>query len=277
MSLPARLLLALTLGLVPAVAFAEDGAADAAPSAEAEPRATATAESVLEGLASEDARVRLAACETARDVAGSKVVAGLVKALGDKADTVRVAAIGALGARTEADDKKAAAAGLNKRLAAWAKSAESRPELDAALDALHDLAQVSSVKPLMDGIDLKTDADEAEARLMAVANVPDKEAIEALIKFRGKGRRRGSNGQQQLAHKALLYATGAKVQNDPDAWRAWWKEREKSFDFQAAADLRAETAQKRADREERKRERDEKKGGKRKDRDGGDEKDDAGE
>jgi hypothetical protein len=34
-------------------------------------------------------------------------------------------------------------------------------------------------------------------------------------------------------------ATGEKLGNDPDAWRAWWKDAKKTFDFAAAAQRRA--------------------------------------
>ena len=38
--------------------------------------------------------------------------------------------------------------------------------------------------------------------------------------------------------QALYYATGAKLGNDADAWRSWWKDAKVHFDFEAAAEQR---------------------------------------
>jgi hypothetical protein len=72
---------------------------------------------------------------------------------------------------------------------------------------------------------------------MAVANVPAPEAIDRLIRFAASGGRRYRT-QKALAREALIYATGEKVRGDVDAWRSWWNEHRKTFDFQAAAERR---------------------------------------
>ena len=49
-----------------------------------------------------------------------------------------------------------------------------------------------------------------------------------------------SKGQNQSAVAALKWATGARVSGGADGWRAWWREAKKTFDFEEAAERRAE-------------------------------------
>ena len=227
-----------------------------------------TVESILEDLKSEDATVRLKAAQDAATVTDGKLLRPLTKALKDDSDDVRLAAIAALAKRTDTTDRKKAASALLARVprkggATWAK------ERLAALDALHDLARPETIRPLLDGIDVAMEIDEVQARMTAVANVPHKDAIERLIQFLDSGRR-GMAHQKGAANRALRYATGMKVNRNPDAWRAWWRANKKTFDFDAAMQARqdaererqekaAEAERKKEDKQRRKRERKKKK------------------
>jgi hypothetical protein len=88
--------------------------------------------------------------------------------------------------------------------------------------------------------------EELVARMHAIANLPSKDAVEEIIQFRASGRRRagpaegpGGENRGKIARDAFAYAVGVDVGQDPDAMRTWWKEHEKGFDFQAAAERRA--------------------------------------
>jgi len=125
------------------------------------------------------------------------------------------------------------------------------------IGALHDLAQPSSVKVLMDDIKVETDLDEVKERLRAVANIPVENAVEELIRFAAAhGRGQGSNWRAPL-REALRYALRYDAGNsDPDTWRAWWRENRKGFDFLAAAADRARERKEEAEKDEKRKERD---------------------
>jgi len=162
----------------------------------------------------------------------------LCKLLKSKNTALRYGAIETLGTRTLQGEQKKAARSLVGRLKPLADNEDDREELLKVIQALHDLAQVSTIKAVLDS---KSDEDRSvrQARAMAVANVADKEAIERLIQY-GYKDRRGKGRTRDIATKALRYATGAQVKGGIEAWRKWWSENEKSFDPLAAAEQRAE-------------------------------------
>ncbi len=248
--------LRLTLPLVAAfVAGSLAHAEDDAPTAPLEPMR------IVEALKSKDKAARLAAAQQAKDVQDDKLVAPLAALLGDEDMAARHAAIEALGARASADSQKKAASALAAHLPKVAKKPECEAELIAAAQALGVLAQPASIDALMADIEMGTPSGVVRSRLTAVANVASPEAIDALIQFLAK-QGRGQNGQQRDACRdALRDATGENFGNDPDGWRAWWKDAKKSFDFDAAARRRAAARQKQADDEQRRKDRKAKKEG----------------
>lgn len=233
-------------------ARAEDPAArGASPQPPAASAPAVDVDALIKALASDDAKERYDAAAKAKDVQDAKLLKPLAAALKDDIHEVRVAVMEALGARTGAEDRKAAAAALHKVLGPLSKKADYQPELLVALRAVHDLAQPSSVKPLLEDIDVHTDREVVDARLMAVANIPTPDAIDALIQFMSRGRKGGEESHRASVQKALLYATGERQRNDPDAWRAWWKDARKTFDFEAAAENRNAAREKQDRRNEK--------------------------
>ncbi|MCE9636301.1 MAG: HEAT repeat domain-containing protein [Planctomycetes bacterium] len=194
---------------------------------------------------------RLDAAIAAKSVHDPKLLPALSKLAKDEQPDIRLAAIAALGARIDGDQKKKAADTLGDRI----KSLNGKPEADAErmalCAALHDLAQVGSIDALIGDIDYGASLDEVDARCHAVANVPSPKAIEALIGFMQK-RHRDGTGYRASCAKALTYATGERGGNDADYWRAWWKDHEKTFDFEAAASLREKAAADKAEKSLRK-------------------------
>ena len=246
-----------------------------APSAAAEDRVVLDSpEAVKRAMGDRDASVRLAAARTAAGLQDHLITAPLVKLLKDKELVVREAAIEALAGRTEKRERKSAATGLAARIAPLAKEETTKDELLLVIQALHDLAQPTTIKTLMD-VTVNDDREVVRARAMAVANIPDKEAIERLLQLGSKGRRH--TNWVRISRDALRYATGVQLKGDADAWRQWWRETEDHFSVEAAAkrradereakrrkaerseEKRAEQAEKRREREERKRRREEEK------------------
>lgn len=254
----------LALSLVPAL-LAPQARAD-------EPRSL---EAVLADFKSKDFDTRRKAAEEAVKLQDSKLVRPLARLLKDDMPEIRDAAIRALGAREVDADKKKAAAALVARVPR--KGGVKDPmERVAIFRALRTLARRETIRPLMDGIHLDTDEEEAEARLMAVAEVPHAEAVDRLIAFLASGGRKGSRKQRGHAERALRYATGVNFGRDPDKWRKWWKEMGKNFSFESVRVAReaaeAKAREKREKREQRKRDRkkgDGRKGGKQGDGQGG--------
>lgn len=224
---------------------------------------------LVEQLKSSDLAVRCEALKAAKEQGEPRLLSPLLGCLKDSSADVRTAAAQALGARVVDDDRKKASAALAARLPALSRKETEDPELMACLQSLHDLAQPNAIDALMDDITVDTPKAVARARLMAVGNIPDPKAIDELIAFVAKGRRRGDEGHRVLAHQALLYATGEKRGHDPDGWRSWWKSARDSFDFKAAAERRAEERRKEQERQKRREERRQK--GKPPSEDGGEE------
>lgn len=177
----------------------------------------------------------------------------LTKLLKNKNPALRYGAIETLATRELGAEQRKAARSLSARLKPLAAKEQDREELMKVISALHDLAQESTIKALLDSKN-DEDRDVRQARAMAVANVPSKEAIERLIQY-GYKDRRGTGRTRDIAVKALQYATGLKNQGGIEGWRKWWSENEKNFDPVAAADERAAKKAERAAKEAKKAER----------------------
>jgi hypothetical protein len=250
-------------------AFAGDPPAAPAPSAP--PSLPTPPAKLAELMKSKDKAERLDAATKAKDDPSDLLTSPLTALLDDEELAVRTAAIDALAARSTLEAKRKAASALGARLSKLAKHADAQSELIAAIEALGTLGQPSTVSTLLADIALDTPLDVVRARLMAVANAPCAEAIDGLITFLAK-QGRGQMGQERQACRAALKsATGQDLGGDPDAWRAWWKDAKKDFDFDAAARRRDSAKAAEDDKEKRKKERKDKKDG-----DGGDKKKDGG-
>lgn len=220
---------------------------------------------VVRRLKSKEGDERLVAATQSLEVADDDVTKPLGRLLTDDEFSVRAAAIRALAKRTSPGGKKQAAKALGVRLGKVAKAAHGAGEELLVIEALGELAQSQSVKPLFDGITDETTDEVFDARMKAVAEIPHASAIDELIKLLAKRGRGKWGGRKRSVVNALQAATGESFGGDPDDWRAWWKENEKSFDFAAQAERRESDAGKKEQREQRKREKKRRK----KDGDGG--------
>jgi hypothetical protein len=209
---------------------------------------------VLKDLKGKDREARLAALDEARELQDKAISSQLLKMSKDRDLEVRLAAVDALRDRSAKADRLRAAQTLAGRLAALAGKVEHEEEYRLTISVLHDLAQPVAIRALLD-LDVEEDPETARERLMAVANVPHADAIEGLIAFAAKGRKRGRNQQRQLAFQALRYATGQKFPADPDAWRSWWNEVKRDYDFTLAAARREELREKEREKLRRQEER----------------------
>ncbi|MGE0191519.1 MAG: hypothetical protein AB7T63_05690 [Planctomycetota bacterium] len=245
--------------------------ADSAADKAAEEAAKAEAKALAERLGDKERAVREEALVEAKANQHPLVTAALVKRLGDDFFELRETAIEALATREAEACKRGAAQALGARLAK-VPGGDRLEERLLVIDALRRLAQVNSLKALADDIDIKMDAEELGARTMAIANVPDAKAIELLIDLRaraGRGAANEANRGATLLRRALTSAIGQDLGGDTDAWRIWWKDNKKDFDFAAAAERRRAAEEKADQREARLEERKEKRKKKRDGEEGG--------
>lgn len=232
---------------------AEDRAEDEKKKLEAEARELAGR------LASKDAEVLYEAIKEAARNQHALLTDPLIKLLRDKRPEIRLAAVAALGTRFDPTARRKAAKALAARLRRLSRKERDADELMKSIESLRDLAQPVSIKALLSDIDRNTDGKIVRARVMAVANVPHADAVDALIAFAAKSRRMANRGR--VVRDALVYATGERVRGDVDAWRSWWKENRKNFDFQAVKARREEAEQKAAARKQNRKSRRKKKQG----------------
>ncbi len=269
------LVLLLCLSVAAPVAVAQDGEgrsttrnAETAGEADGEPDGEAAAEkapvstkellkSVLAQLKSKEEFDRQSGAIAALEIQDKKLFSPLLGLLKDKSDEVRFAAIRALMAREAPKERKSAAKMIAARLPRLSKHADTEGELLLSIEALDDLREPSTIPALVADMDSATRSEVVEARLGAVANIPHADAIDALIKLASSGRRRGAGGLAGRSARALRTATGENFGSDPDAWRAWWKDAKKTFDFDAAAEERDQARARQAEKERRRAEREE--------------------
>lgn len=248
----------IVLGTCLCAALLTPAWAEEPPVAPAQPSAEEVAAALVARLRDADADVRVQAALEAVACPSPALLKPLLRLLTDPEQGVREAATKALGARVEEGDRKKAAAGLVPRLARLGRPQEDQAERLVVIDALAHLAQPVSIRPLLDGIGLETLPEEFEARLDAVARVPHAEAIERLIQFLARGHRGSFGRQVAAARNALQLATGVRLGDDPDRWRAWWRDNERTFSFEAIAAARAQAEAERQEREARRAEQREK-------------------
>lgn len=210
--------------------------------------------SVVAKLKDRDRDTRLAGLAAAREVQDERVTKELVKLVRDRDPEVRRSTVEALRTRRTEADRRRAATALAALLGPLSRDATEAELYELVIAALHDVAHPASVDALLD-MDAHEPKETAGARLMAVGNVPDAKAIEALIAYASKGRNRGREGKKELTIKALRYATRTNHGSDPDQWRAWWRDVKDHFDFEMAAEERTKEREKATARERKKEER----------------------
>ena len=99
------------------------------------------AKAIAKQITSKDPDEAIAGIRAAANVRDSVVTSPLIKALKSKFQPVRKAAIESLARRKNRADQKKAARALAARLGRLGQKEETRDELTAVVQALHDLAQ----------------------------------------------------------------------------------------------------------------------------------------
>ncbi|MEZ6015840.1 MAG: HEAT repeat domain-containing protein [Planctomycetota bacterium] len=178
------------------------------------------------GLSAKEPAQRIAALQLAAEVVHRDVVKAITEALGDDATEVRDFTIDLLG---KIEDPSALAA-----LHAYAKknrrTLPDEPELYVLLlKSISRHGEPSSIELLTDKF-FETDHHLViRARILGLANIRDKRAVETLFELMTKTDRRKVTphiGEFQLALNVLL---GVDVGKNQDRWVAWWNDNKRSF------------------------------------------------
>ena len=221
--------------------------------------AWADAAAIVKKLGDKNDQIVLEGLAEAANEQSKSLTASLVKLTKHKNPAIRQTAIACLGGRTDVAAKKKAASSLAARLKPLSKDPHDKTEILLVIQALHDLAQPTTIKALLDTPN-DAERDVREARAMAVANVPSKEAIERLIQY-GYKDRRGEARTRDIAVRALRYATQDNTKRGIEGWRKWWSDNKKSFDPESAADKRQEARDAKAEKDAKREARKNKQGG----------------
>ena len=192
-----------------------------------EPRDAAAAVAEIErALASTKATESAAGLSKHAGFADPRVVAALAKGLKDARVEVRIAALDALGSTAHADALKA----LEGFHAAEGKALRKDPRaLRRLLIAVARHGKPSSIALLSEGAEAQLESKTIEARILGLANIRDKAAVSALFALADKLGFLEQNTHAESFRLALIVLTGEDRGRSLDAWRAWWRENEKSF------------------------------------------------
>ena len=177
-------------------------------------------------LKAKEPATRIAGLDQAATVVHKDVIAGIGKALHDSTPAVRQHALDLLGKL----DHEAALKTLHDFARKGRRKLEDDTEQYALLlksIARHGSAQ--SLDYLTDRFWETRDRELVRARILSIANVRDKQAVEALFEAMGKGNRRqlaAHMGEFRLALNVLLAVDQGASQ---DRWRSWWNTNKKTF------------------------------------------------
>jgi hypothetical protein len=190
-------------------------------------RVEAAVKEIESALASPKTTESAAALTKNAGLADARVVAALAKGLKDARPDVRLAATDALGRTRHAD----ALAALTKYYEAEKKTLRKDPRaLQKLLVAVARHADRSSIPLLVDDAQGQLDAKTIEARVLGLANVRAKESVAAVFALADKLGFLEQNTHAENLRLALMVLTGEDRGRALDAWRSWWKEREKTFE-----------------------------------------------
>jgi len=188
----------------------------------------AAVKALSEGLAAKEPAARLVALRAAAEVVHDDVVKAITAGLKDKVTTVRDGTLDLLG-RIELPSALSA---LHEHARKQRRTLSDEPEHYAlVLKCAARHGDPSTIELLLDKA-FDSDHDELErTRVLGLANIRDKRAVEALFDLLTKADRRRvvpRMGELQLAFNVLL---GVDVGKNQDRWQAWWNDNKKTYEL----------------------------------------------
>jgi hypothetical protein len=184
----------------------------------------------LEALdqAFEDAEApgRVAAIRESSKVDAPAVVARIAEALDDRSGDVRLEAIDALGRSRQPAALAALLEHHEKRRKDLRKQERVLPRL---LKAIARHGDPKAIGPLTDDVQAQMLGATLRARILGLANVRTKEAVDALVALAGKIGFVEMHSHAEDFRLAMLVLTGVDKGRSTDAWKAWWASEREGF------------------------------------------------
>ena len=183
------------------------------------------------GLAAKEPSERIAALQSAAEVVHADVVKAIAKATADPAVEVRDFALDLLGKIDEPTALESLHTYLNKH------RKELVDDPDRYVLVMKSAARHRNPKTIPLLTDKMFDTQHhlvVRARILALANLPDKRAVEAVFDIVTKGDRRKVLPHMDSVQLTLLVLLGVDVGTNLDRCIAWWNENKKTYELAAA-------------------------------------------
>jgi HEAT repeat protein len=184
---------------------------------------------------------RVAAIRKNHAIADAKVVNTIVKGLKDADLEVQLAAVDALG-RNEHPE---ALDDLHRFYKAEVKRLKDDTRLmPMVIQAIGRQGNEKSIEILSDDIFAQRTFPAVKARLWGLANIRSKKSVDAILEMMNKVGNQKLQDYMVPIRVALLRLTGTDNGSDPQAWMAWWRKNDKTFEIPKDAPKMPELAEK---------------------------------
>jgi hypothetical protein len=231
-----HLLLVAVLAGFPAISFQKDKAPAADPK-QVEAAVKELDAAFKEGKTPE----RVAAIRKNHQIADKKVVDAISKGLKDNDLEVQLAAVDALGRNADPE----ALDDLQRFYKAEVKRIKDDTRLmPMVIQAIGRQGNEKSIEILSDDLFSQRTFPAVKARMWGLANIRSKKSIDAITQMMNKVGNEKLQDFMPTIRVALLRLTGVDNGSDPQAWLAWWRKNDNSFEVPKTPPKMPEIAEK---------------------------------
>jgi len=170
---------------------------------------------------------RIAAIRKNHTIADAKVVDVIAKGLKDPDLEVQLAAVDALGRNKHPD----ALDDLHRFYKAEVKRLKDDMRLmPMVIQAIGRQGNEKSIELLSDDLFSQRTFPAVKARMWGLANIRSKKSVDAIVEMMNKVGNEKLQDFMAPIRVALLRLTGVDNGSDPQAWLAWWRKNDKTFE-----------------------------------------------
>ena len=170
---------------------------------------------------------RVAAIRKNHPIADAKVVNAIAKGLKDTDLEVQLAAVDALGRNKDPE----ALDDLHRFYKAEVKRLKDDMRLmPMVIQAIGRQGNEKSIELLSDDLFSQRTFPAVKARMWGLANIRSKKSVDAIIEMMNKVGNEKLQDFMPPIRVALTRLTGVDNGGDPQAWLAWWRKNDKSFE-----------------------------------------------
>ena len=214
------------LAMLTLLALAGSGAAQT-PSAEA---VAAAVERLEQAFGKGDSAARIEAVRAAQSVPDARVVKWVAKGLNDRDVEVQKATLEGLRFLKHPD----ALGALHKCYRTDRKLVKDAERAQLLFRAIGQHGSKDSLELLSDDAFSTTENKILQARILAIANIRDRESVEVLMDLMNRAGRQRLQPHMDTFALALQRLTGADHGKSLEAWQKWWNEVKRELEVPAA-------------------------------------------